>query len=107
VKGVKNQGYNIIAQKNRTPGTTHTQQKCCKQTGKTSFTKKLFLNVNVKRLMTSDRKLKKPLPQRLGKNVEMGEKMSEITLLLFFCGPCQPLRTQTGFQHSFLELFLK
>ena len=37
----------------------------------------------------------------------MGEKMSEITLLLFFCGPCQPLRTQTGFQHSFLELFLK
>ena len=106
MKGVKNQGYNIIAQKNRTPGTTHTQQKCCKQTGKTSFTKKLFLNVNVKRLMTSDRKLKNHYP--LGKNVEMGEKiLSEITLLLFFCGPCQPLEPQTGFQHSFLELFLK
>ena len=101
---MKNQGYNINALKNRTPGNN---KSAVNRQEKPVLQKKLFLNVNVKRLMTSDRKLKKPLPQRLGKNVEMGEKMSEITLLLFFCGPCQPLRTQTGFQHSFLELFLK
>ena len=76
MKGVKNQGYNIIAQKNRTPGTTHTQQKCCKQTGKTSFTKKLFLNVNVKRLMTSDRKLEITITKKTGEKMsKMGEKI--------------------------------
>ena len=91
MKGVKNQGYNIIAQKNRTPGTTHTQQKCCKQTGKTSFTKKLFLNVNVKRLMTSDRKLEKTITQKTwGKNVENGGENTYLKLHFYFCGPCQP-----------------
>ena len=68
--------------------------------------KKLFLNVNDKRLMTSDRKLKNHYPKDWEKMSKMGEKIP-IWNYTFTFADLVNLRTQTGFQHSFLELFLK
>ena len=57
--------------------------------------------------MTSDRKLEKTITQKTGEKMsKMGEKIP-IWNYTFTFADLVNLRTQTGFQHSFLELFLK
>ena len=57
--------------------------------------------------MTSDRKLEKTITQKTGEKMsKMGEKIP-IWNYTFTFADLVNLRTQTGFQHSLLELFLK
>ena len=57
--------------------------------------------------MTSDRKLEKTITKKTGEKMsKMGEKIP-IWIYTFTFADHVNLRTQTGFQHSFLELFLK